>query len=203
MGKYEELYEFFSIAGRLKETYRFGEVPAMAGKESSADHSWRLALMAMVLGDELKLKIDADRAVRIALVHDIAESLTGDVDIRLVYENKISKEEKEKEERAAMEKMCSTLAGEQKELVMELWNEYEEAKTPEARFIKALDKIEGLAHLVEFGKEGFDIAELIGLYGNNEAERFPELIPFFRVLKIKLKKLCQEKGLEWKKEYDL
>jgi len=203
MTDFNNLYDFFEIVGKLKATYRFSEVPAMANKESSADHSWRLGLMGFILAEELELDIDICHAIKIALVHDLAESIVGDVDIRLIFENKVHKDKKLEDELQAMKKICSNLSEKQSKLIMDLWNEYEEGVSREAKFIKALDKIEGLTYLSEVGRDGFDNAELIGLYGNKEAKNFPEIIPFFRTLKKKLRKLCIDKGYEWKKEYDL
>jgi len=197
----EKLLDFLQIAGKLKDTYRFSEVPEMKGIESSADHSWRLSLMTMLLADELKLDIDVERALKIAIVHDLAEALTGDIDIRLIHEKKVSKEDKFQKELDALKTMCTKLSSEQADSIMELWHECHEAKTREAKFVKVLDKIEGLTYIAECGV--FDEADLIGTYGNEAAQDFPEVIPFFRQLKKRLKKLCLEKGFEWKAEYDI
>ena len=74
----ERVFDFFSQAGKLKKTLRYKEHDS-ALSESSADHSWRLAVMSHLLSRELKLNIDRDKAVGMALIHDIAESMVGDV----------------------------------------------------------------------------------------------------------------------------
>lgn len=90
----EKMFCFLHQVGKLKDTYRFSQVETLKNTESTADHSWRLSLMAFIVADELKLDINVERAVRIAIVHDIIESVTGDVDYRLIVENKVTKEEK-------------------------------------------------------------------------------------------------------------
>jgi len=87
---FRKIIDFIHQTGRLKQIYRFSEEPKMP-KESVADHCWRLALMVAIFSDELALKIDVAKALKIALVHDIAESITGDIDAVLVMNGKISR----------------------------------------------------------------------------------------------------------------
>jgi len=61
----KQILKFLHQIGKLKETYRFGESKTLKG-DSSADHSWRLALMATVVADELKLGLKMEKALKIA-----------------------------------------------------------------------------------------------------------------------------------------
>lgn len=197
----EKMLEFLHVAGKLKKIYRFNADPDTDG-DSSADHSWRLALMAFVLADELKLDVNVNRAMKIALVHDIAEALTGDVDARHIKENKVTEEEKKRNESEAMGEICATLPEKISREIMSLWREYGEAKTKEARYIKALDKIETQIQTLEFGHGNYNDSDLIGIYGLREVKDCPELKKFFLLVKSKLKGEFEKGGFEWKKEYE-
>ncbi len=197
----EKLLDFFAIAGRLKKAVRFGEAKKIEG-DSSADHSWRLALMAFTVAQELKLKINVARAMKIALVHDIAEGLTGEIDYRLIFFGKITKEEKNAKEKKAIQKIRKTLAPKLGKEIYELWEDYENSRTREARFVKALDKIETTIHLIEAGHKRYDFPELIAFYPDKAVSDFPELKEFLKTVKSRLKKEFRKGKFVWKKEYD-
>lgn len=197
------LYDFFQQCNKLKETYRFSQVDVLKDQESSADHSWRLAMMAFMIGEKLDLEINVLHAVKLALVHDVAEAETGDIDARLIYNGTVLKEQKAKDEEAALSKMISILHEDQAGEVMKLWKEYEEGKTREAKYIRALDKMEGLMHYIANGKGIFDEPDLMGSYGNKVVGEFPELKPIFQLIKDDLKRLCLKNKKEWKNEYNI
>ena len=135
----KEILNFLTTSGRLKFTYRYSEVSKIP-KESSAAHSWQLSLMVFLIADELNLDINIERALKIAIIHDIAEALTGDVDMILIKDKKVTKEEKYQLEIKAINKLQEFFSKSSK--IKDLWQEYQENKTKEARFVKALDKIE-------------------------------------------------------------
>jgi 5'-deoxynucleotidase YfbR-like HD superfamily hydrolase len=155
--------------------------------------------------DEQKLKLDIDitQAMKIALVHDLAESITGDIDAKLIKEKIYTREEKKQSEEKAMIKIKEFLPTKLGEEINNLWLEYEEAKTKEARYIKALDKIETSMHIVELGEGIYDDTELIGTYGNENVANFPELNNFFQLVKEEIKKEFKKNGLVWKDEYNV
>jgi putative hydrolase of HD superfamily len=196
----QELYNFFHEIGKLKKTYRFSQNKYTGVSDSSADHSWRVAVMAFMLAEELKLGLDVAHALKLALVHDLPEALNGDVDARLLHLGKVTKEEKLNKEKAAIIEITKGLGSNQ---VRELWHEYEHGQSEEARFIKAIDKIEGLMQLHESGPQAFDYPGLLGTYGNRAVSNFPALLPVFRMLKAELKDDCNKAGFEWKENYDL
>eukprot|EP00929_Paragymnodinium_shiwhaense_P021440 TRINITY_DN13984_c0_g1_i1.p1 TRINITY_DN13984_c0_g1~~TRINITY_DN13984_c0_g1_i1.p1 ORF type:complete len:243 (-),score=71.93 TRINITY_DN13984_c0_g1_i1:302-964(-) len=147
------MLEFVDICAKLKATKRTGWVRrGVQGAESVADHSFRLAMMAMALGKEAK--VDVGKAVQMGLVHDLAESIVGDlvVDGEQKTRDKITREEKEKLEREAMKKICS-LAGGVGEQILALWEEFEAGESPEALFVKDLDKLEMIAQARHYEKE--------------------------------------------------
>ncbi len=196
-----KIFDFMRKIEKLKSTLRYNETTS-GRKESTADHSWRLALFAFVVADELQLEIDINRAVKIALVHDIAEALTGDIDAILIAEGKVLVEDKNTQEETAIKELKETLPEEIGEEIFGLWNEYEESKTKEARFIKALDKIETLTQLAESGYKTYDKPQFIANYADRAVAKFPELLDVLKIVKRKLKDEFEKGGIEWKEEYD-
>lgn len=143
-----DLLRFFHLAGRLKETPRAGWVlREVADPESVADHSFRLALMALVLAPRAEAPLDRARCVAMALVHDLAECLVGDI---TPYDGVSAGEKRRREEEAL--RGLAALAGDPG--LLELWAEYDSAATPEARFVKGLDKLETALQATEYERSG-------------------------------------------------
>ena len=158
--------------------------------------------MVFTVAEELKLKINIERAMKIALVHDIAEGLTGEIDFRLIYFGKISKKEKNAREKRAMRKIREVLPPKIGREIYALWEDYENSRSREAKFVKALDKIETTIHLIESGHKTYDFPELIVFYPDKAVSDFPELKKFLEVVKGRLKKEFRKGKFIWKKEYD-
>lgn len=196
----EKIFDFLQVVEKLKSTLRYNKTTS-GRQESTAEHSWRLALMIFILADELKLEIDVNRAVKIALVHDLAEALTGDIDAILIAEGKVSKEEKEKQEVIAIGKIQQTLPETIGKEITALQNEYNENKTREAKFVKAMDKIETLTQLAENGQI-YDRPEFIANYADKAVGEFPALNDTLKIVKKKLKEEFKKRNIEWKKGYD-
>jgi putative hydrolase of HD superfamily len=197
----EKIFDFLHKIESLKSTLRY-PLTKSGRQESAADHSWRLSLMCFVVAKELNLEINIEHAIKIAIVHDIAESITGDIDYIQIVEKKISKEEKQKLELSAMKEIKATLPLKTSEEIYELWLEYEEAKTREAKFIKAMDKLETLTQFCEAGYKIYDRHEIIASYANKAVDAFPELKGMLKILKEKLKKEFEKGNFEWKEEYN-
>lgn len=89
------------------------------------------------------------------------------------------------------------------EEIFELWYDYEKSRSREAKFVKALDKIETTIHLVESGHETYDFPELIAIYPKKAVNDFPELKSMLKAVNGRLKKEFQKGKFPWKKEYDL
>jgi putative hydrolase of HD superfamily len=133
---------FLHAAERLKGTLRTGS-GSDGRPESTAEHSWRLALMAMLLAPALGA--DAGRLMRLCLVHDLAEAITGD----LPAPRQVSDGSKTRAERAAMAELTAGLPGAMREELLGLWEEYEAGATREARLAKGLDKLETILQHAE------------------------------------------------------
>ncbi len=110
-------------------------------QESVAEHSWRLALMVMLLHDRLDQSVDLTKCLQLAVLHDLGEAKAGDVPVFdvLTAEDKQAKFDAEEQ---GMIEICAKLGSEKGPQFMALWEEYEGCETYEAKFVKALDKLE-------------------------------------------------------------
>ena len=197
----EKIFGFLHKIENLKSTLRYCKTTS-GRKESTAEHSWRLALITFIIADELKLNIDVNRSSKIVLVHDLAEPLTGDIHEISIAEGKFSKEEKNKQEIESIMNLKKTLPETIGKEILDLWHEYNDGNTKEAKFIKALDKIETLTQLAESGYKIYDKPEFIANYANKSVKAFPELLNMLKILKRKLKAEFDKGNIEWKPEYD-
>lgn len=154
--KPENLVKFLIDAGKLKRLKRKGWVlHNIKEPESVAEHSFRTALMAAVLAD--KFNVDREKAVMMALIHDLAESEIGDIS----RHDKISKKEKHEKEKKAFEKLASVLGDKG---LYKLWLEFEEGKTKEARLVRQLDKLEMHLQAMEYERsQKKDLGEFFSL----------------------------------------
>ncbi|MDD5750351.1 MAG: HD domain-containing protein [Candidatus Pacebacteria bacterium] len=197
----EKIFDFLHIVENLKSVLRYN-FTSSGRKESSAEHSWRLSLMVFLLAKELRLDADFEKCVKMALVHDLAESITGDIDAVLVAEGKASKEEKQKLESEAMEKIKASLPREMGREIYDLWKEYEDHSSKEAKFVKALDKLETLTQLVEAGHKTYDKPQFIANYADKAVADFPELKAALAIIKRDLKDEFARGDIPWKEEYN-
>ncbi|KAM0056000.1 putative HD/PDEase domain, coactivator CBP, KIX domain superfamily, 5'-deoxynucleotidase YfbR/HDDC2 [Helianthus debilis subsp. tardiflorus] len=118
------------------------------GPESIADHMYRMALMAL-LADDLP-GINREECIKIALVHDIAEAIVGNI----TPSDGVPKVEKSRLEQAALNEMCEVLGGGKRaEEIKELWREYENNASLEANLVKDFDKIEMILKALEYETE--------------------------------------------------
>jgi len=196
----QKLFDFFLIVSKLKQTYRFSEVKDMH-HDSTADHSWRLAFMAFMIANELKLDIDVLRTMKIAIVHDLAELVTGDIDVRLIIDRKKTVEEKDKGEIDAMKKITEDLPEEHKKEINDLWYEYLDSKTREAKYLRALNRMEAYLQCIEAGSQSLDHPDLFANGCDDYVKDFPELKDFHKLFKDKFRVMFREAGFPWKKEY--
>lgn len=112
-------------------------------QENDAEHSWHLALMALVLGEYAAGdRLDLLRVVRMVLVHDLVEIDAGDT---YCYDT-AGYADKNERETAAADRIFNLLPGDQAAELRALWDEFEAAATPEARFANALDRLQPLIH---------------------------------------------------------
>lgn len=150
---------FLRSAERLKHTTRSAWT-STGRQESVAEHSWRLALMCIVLGRRFP-SVDIGRVLRMCIVHDLGEAIHGDIP---------APEQDPAHGKAAQERLdildvTSPLPDTERDGIVALWEEYEAAATPEARLAKGLDKLETiLQHNQGRNPPGFDYSFNLG-YG--------------------------------------
>ena len=143
--KLNKIISVISLAENLKRELRHCWYTD-GRRESVAEHTWRMALMAMLLAPELERPVDLERVLKMIVVHDLIEAITGDIPAFHV-DTPEKKAEKSREERAAMEKIRKTLDSPTGNDLFHLWEEYEKGSTYNARFAKAIDKLEAnIAH---------------------------------------------------------
>ncbi|KAK6116389.1 hypothetical protein DH2020_049851 [Rehmannia glutinosa] len=118
------------------------------GPESIADHMYRMALMALI-ADDLP-GVNRERCIKIAVVHDIAEAIVGDI----TPSDGVPKQEKSRMEQEALDEMCKVLGGGMRaEEIKELWQEYENNSSLEANLVKDFDKVEMILQALEYETE--------------------------------------------------
>lgn len=152
--------EFLRESERLKSVLRSAHT-STGRQESTAEHSWRLSLMAMVFADELK-GLDLLKVLKLCLVHDLGEAINGD--IPAVSKNDFP--HKSEQERADLLHLTRTLDDGARGEILALWEDYENATSAEAVAVKALDKLETiLQHNQGINPPDFDYAFNL-TYGN-------------------------------------
>ena len=138
--KFQKKMQFLIIADKMKTVYRQTLLADKSRRETDAEHSWHLALMAIVLSDYASEGTDIDKAVRKALVHDLVEIYAGDT---FCYDVNAGKDKKERELKAA-DRLFSILPENEGEEYRALWLEFEAEETREAKFTAALDRLQPL-----------------------------------------------------------
>ena len=197
----ERLFSFLGIAERLKSTLRYNSMRS-GRRESSAEHSWRLVLMTVLFAQKYAPNLSEERLMKIALVHDLAEALAGDVDAVLIAEGKVTKEEKLRREEEAWNTMMDELPPDQGHQLSAWRSEYEVGATAEAMFVKAMDKLETLLQLVETGYAIYDKPDFIPMYADKAVAKVPELHGVLGEIKKRLKIEFNKGGIKWRGEYD-
>lgn len=149
----------FAGAGALKEVPRQGWIDkaAVGRPESVADHSYGTAVMAMAAGDALGM--DTLRMVRMALLHDLAESITGDL-----VPGEVPAGEKKRREEAAMSEILEGLPGALRREYAEAWAEFEGGATAEAAMVREIDKAEMAMQAAAYAEAGRGRADRLGAF---------------------------------------
>ncbi|MFC1487265.1 HD domain-containing protein [Thermoproteota archaeon] len=144
---WRNIIKFLEIAGILKRTPRTGWVDVgVYQPESVADHTFRTAFLCMIYADIKDL--DPLKLLRMALIHDLPETIMGDL-----MPSQKTAETKEKEE-TVIHQILSLLPETQRENYLAVWNEYQEGKTKESKAVRQLEKIEMALQAKEYEKLG-------------------------------------------------
>lgn len=148
----EAQFAFLNEADRLKSVLRATTLVDGSRPENSGEHSWHLALYAMVLGDQAAPGVNIDRVIRMLLVHDLVEIDVGDVPIHSANGAAHASAQTIAAEQRAADRIFGLLPPDQARSFRALWDEFEAAETPEAVFAKSLDRVQPvMANLMSGG----------------------------------------------------
>ncbi len=148
------LISFIQTAGKLKEVKRQGWIErGVQQPESVAEHSFMLALMAMLFAEGEKLNVC--KAVKMALVHDLPEAICGDIASRGKEEQQqCSNREKHEREEKALKEILRSLDSKTAKKILSLWHEFEQRKSREAKLVYELDRLEAIFQAIEYECKG-------------------------------------------------
>ncbi len=183
MEKIEGRLAFLRDAEKLKSVLRSAHTSS-GRPESTAEHSWRLCLMALAFEDELP-GLDVLKILKMCVIHDLGEAIHGDVSA-VSSESHANKSE---QERRDLLQLTSSLDDALRASILGLWDDYESASSPEAKAVKALDKLETiLQHNQGINPPDFD-------YGFNltYGKKYTNANPLFEVIRDIIDKDTKEK----------
>ena len=132
--------EFIKEVDKLKYILRKTKLINSDRNENDAEHSWHLALMAVVLASHANFSIDLLRVIKMLLIHDIVEIDAGDTFIYDTQKNHSNTDE----ERKAANRIFGLLPDHQAIELIDIWEEFEAGQTNEAKFARAMDRLEPL-----------------------------------------------------------
>ncbi|MCR8547061.1 HD domain-containing protein [Salipiger sp. P9] len=156
--RHDRILAFMAKAERLKATFRSGQTSA-GRPESVAEHSWSLCLLALLT--EPESGVDIAQLLRLCIVHDLGEAISGDVPA--IHQS--PEDDKTARERADLATLTEILPDDLRSRLRALWEEYEAGESPEARMAKGLDKLETMMqHLTGPQHAAFDYGWNLG-YG--------------------------------------
>ena len=168
----EGILTFLQAAEGLKTVTRSGWT-STGQRESVAEHTWRLGLMAMLLYGR-RPDIDLARLLKICLIHDLGEAIRGDVPAPAQKADT----NKADQERTDLMQLTQSLPQALQREILELWDEYETVASPEAKLAKGLDKLETILQHTQ-GKNPVDFDYAFNLaYGQQYTAADPVLAAF-------------------------
>ncbi|MGP6420565.1 HD domain-containing protein [Pseudomonas putida] len=165
--------EFLREAEKLKDVLRSAHTSS-GRTESTAEHSWRLCLMAIVFADQLA-GLDLLKVLKMCVIHDLGEAINGDIPAV----NQAAFPDKGEQERNDLLLLTGALDEALRSEILALWDDYENAQSAEAKAVKALDKLETLLqHNQGLNPAGFDYGFNLG-YG----KKYTSADPVFATLR--------------------
>jgi putative hydrolases of HD superfamily len=174
---------------KIRRLYKLKEIKrkAFVGKrhESPAEHSWSCLILADCLIEKTKINVDRLKVYELLMYHDVVEIETGDIPIHHEHLRK----GKEANEMQAAHKIMGLLPKNTGDKFLALFKEFEEQKTVEARFAKAIDAFDAIIHELDYKKDwkGWT-EEMIKRYHGERISHFPELKDLFEEIIVFIKK---------------
>ncbi|QPC84550.1 HD domain-containing protein [Phototrophicus methaneseepsis] len=158
---------FLQDAEQLKNVYRTSWT-SQGQQESTASHTWRLCLMVMVL-EQYLADIDITKLLKLCVIHDLGEAIGGDIPAIHQTENA----QKSAQERKDLIQLIAPLPRAIRQEITDLWDEYEQATSPEARVAKALDKLETLLQ----HNQGMNPPDFDYIFNIEYGRQFTDMVP--------------------------
>jgi putative hydrolases of HD superfamily len=140
MNRLEQQLAFSNELDKLKTIFRRSQLMDASRNENSAEHSWHLATMAILLKEYSAEPVNLTRVLKMLLVHDVVEIDAGDT---FAYDVVNVATQSEREQRAA-DRLFGLLPAEQRDELRSLWEEFEHRATPESKYSNALDRLQPL-----------------------------------------------------------
>ena len=145
-------FAFLNEADRLKSVLRATTLVDGSRPENSGEHSWHLALYALVLADQAAPGVDINRVLRMLLIHDLVEIDVGDVPIHSANGLAHGSADTQAAEARAADRIFGLLPDDLRDDLRALWEEFEAAESPDAVFAKSLDRVQPvMANLMSGG----------------------------------------------------
>lgn len=185
----QKILEFLHFSEGLKNELRNGRT-SKEKQESVAEHTWRVALMVLLFSRFLDQKICLEKALKIAIVHDLAELITGDKPYFIYEGQEAAQIDKLAQELDAMRNIGNLLPGESGRELIELWEEYENGESYEAKVVKAIDKIEAQVQHNEMSYSHWN--DYDRKFAPNRLDRYCNFDSFL----MKIKDLVQQESLQ-------
>lgn len=162
----ENQLNFLREIDRLKTVIRQSPLLDKSRKENSAEHSWHLAMYALILNEYAGGIVNTNRVIQMLLLHDIVEIDVGDFPIH----GGSSYEMQAEQEASAANRLFGLLPSQQRNELLDLWIEFERAETEDAKFAKAIDRFQPLLINVFTGggtwtENGVSLEDVISRYG--------------------------------------
>ena len=191
----ERILSFFHFVEKLKTVKRQVKISDNSRQESPAEHTWRVALMAMVLHRNLRLKLDLFRSIKMIIVHDVPEVIANDVWI--ADKDPKKNHQKAVKELKAAKKVFSELPERERKELLQLWLEFERSKSKEAKFARALDKLEVIVQRTDLQAKNWEragIYEILEHWADESVAAFPQLLGFKELAVDEATKQVGKKG---------
>ena len=140
--KINQLLKFTAEVDKMTSISRRTLLINKSRRENDAEHSWHIALMAMLFKDYAPEGCDVSRSVQMCIVHDLVEIYAGDT---FAYDVNANKDKEEREQKSA-DKLFGELSSELGKEFRQLWEEFDAMETPEAKYAAAMDRLQPFLH---------------------------------------------------------
>lgn len=178
-------FDFLLEADKLKQVLRATTLADGSRRENSGEHSWHLALYAMVLADQAAPGVSIDRVIRMLILHDLVEIDVGDVPIHSQNGEAHGSTAIIEAEARAADRIFGLLPSDLGAPLRALWEEFEAAETLDAIFAKSLDRVQPVLHNISAGggswtEYNVTLGQLEDRVGQKVARGAPRLWPYVR-----------------------